>query len=132
MLYPIDRSSFEKLDRAIPDQQNEQLRIKLTQEHQRTDEYNKALEVKWKTLSPLERIEYYVRPNLIDDFREIVKRAKSLGLSDDKIIELLLSDYHQDHDGLFVLEFNGDYNKAPLRKVPDELANGVHTFSLEV
>lgn len=130
MLYPIDKLSFEKLDRVIVDDEYEMMRRKLAKEQEKVDQYNKALTEKWKTLSPLQRIEYHVRPDLIRDYQEIVERAKSLGLSEEKIVQVLISE--QGHDGLFDRSFDGDYDRIPLHQVSDQLSKGPHIFSVQV
>ncbi len=126
-MYPIDRKTFKNLDRVIIDPECEKRRNELVIEQKKVDEYNQLLVVKWRTLASLERVEYYVKPDYVPDLKEIIERAKSVGLTDDKVIDLLI-----DRNDIFLPNFSGDYNVVPLKKVEDDLANGVHTYSLEV
>jgi hypothetical protein len=130
IMFPIDITSFRQLDRVIEDNDFKQQRQRLEYEKQQVEDYNKALALKWKTLSSLQRIEYYIRPQVKHDFERIIERAKSLGLNDDKIIELLLSE--QENSELFIPDFNKDYNVIPVKKISPELEFGIHTFTLEL
>lgn len=120
-----------KMNRVIVDAKAQAKRDLLNQKLKEYNEYNEMTRKKWPSLSKLERLRYFVKPEYIKDFEEIVEKGKKIGLTEEKIVELAISTVGKE-SSMFVGDFTGELSKPHEKIVDADLSQGVHTISLKL
>lgn len=123
------------ISRNNEDSECKERRIEYQKQKQLVEEQNEQLQQRWPTLTPIEKLSYFVKPECKTQFDAIVKQGEAIGLKEPKIIKLLLPEREQAQqqpNSLYVDGFTGSFDQPPEKRVDPILEFGVHQFSLIV